>query len=297
MKRLSIALAAMALSAFQADARVIAIDLFNDPSYIRGGAVYPNSNVDIGYGAGIGPNDGTGFTTGWSNPYYTSVRTLAPGLAYPGLETSGLSAQSTAYVACTYCVNSTAVRTFSDNTATTNLWVSFLIRDDGVSAQNFSLYPNYGGFGLMAGGAVPLFAGVPGVQPNSTADYSLQSPTLVVQSADAAALGQTDLIVVDLTSSGEAYLYVDPTVGQPLGAPAASIATTLTPSTATGFWWTDSWGWTYGDLRVGTTYTDVTPAGGPSPVPEPAAWAIMLLGFAGVGAALRARGKAVRATA
>jgi hypothetical protein len=297
MKRLSIAFAAVALSAFQADATVIATDLFNDPSYKVGVAVYPESNQDIGFGQGIGPNDGTGFTTGWQNPYYTSTRTIVAGLTYPGLATSAYGAQSTAYVPCVYCVNSTAVRDFSDNTATTNLWVSFLIRDDGISAQNFSLYPNYGGFGITVGNDTPLFAGVPGVQPNSTADYSLQTGSQIVESADAAARGQTDLIVMDISDNGNAYLYVDPTVGQALGSPDATIPITFAPSDADGFWWTDSWGWSYSDLRVGTTYTDVTPAGGPTAIPEPAAWAIMLIGLAGVGGALRVRGRALRAAA
>jgi hypothetical protein len=193
-------------------------------------------------------------------------------------------------VACVYCVNSTAIRTFSDNTATTDLWVSFLIKDDDVTAQDFAAYPAYGGLAIEDAGGSSLYVGVPGVQPNSTADYSLQTPIDVEESATAARPGKTVLLVADLSSDGEAYLYVDPTIGQPLGAPDATIAAPFAPSDATALYWSDSWGWTYGDIRVGTTLADVTPA--PAPVPEPAAWTILLVGFAGLGAGLRRRRRA-----
>ncbi len=285
MKRLSIVLAGLALGASAAHATVIAADLFDDPGYSLGGAIYPDSNQDIGYGAGVGPNDGTGFTSGWSNPYYTATRTVVRGLSYAGLATSRFSAASPAYVACTYCVNSTALRTFSGNTATTELWVSFLIREKGVTPKDFSAYPNYGGFAIEDAGGDFLYAGVPGLQPDSTANYSLQTGAGAAQSATAAS-GATTLLVVDIRDNGQAYLYVDPAVGQALGAPQATIATAITPGGATGLYWSDSWGWTYGDVRVGATLADVTPAG--SPVPEPAAWTLMLAGFAALGGALRA---------
>ncbi len=131
---------------------------------------------------------------------------------------------------------------------------------------------------------------MPGVQPTSTADYSLQTGSGVDESGTAATPGATVLIVVDISDDGEAYLYVDPTVGQALGAPDATIAAPFTPSAATELYWSDSWGWTYGDLRVGTTLADVTPA--PAPGPEPAAWTMILVGFAGLGASLRRRRRA-----
>jgi hypothetical protein len=203
-----------------------------------------------------------------------------------------------------YCVNSTAVRTFSDNTATTDLWVSFLIKDDDVTAQDFASLPNYGGLAIEDASSESIYVGVPGVQPNPTADYSLQTfygmPTTsgVDQSSVAARPGRTVLLVADISDSGEAYLYVDPTVGQPLGAPDATISAPFAPSGASYVYWSDSWGWTYGDIRVGTTLADVTPA--PSPVPEPGAWVNMLVGFAsiaGLGGALRARNKTTRVVA
>ncbi len=277
------AVVAVALGAVPARATVIASDFFNDGSYSLGGAIYPDSNQDIGHGYGVGPNEGTGFTSGWVNPYYTSPRVVAAPLSYPGLATFGHGAASPAYDPCVYCVNSTAVRAFSDNTATTDFWVSFLVQDKGVTAQDFAAYPAYGGFAIEDAGGRFLYAGVPGVQPISTADYSLQTVGDVEQSATAAAPGTTALLVVDIRDDGTARLYVDPTVGQALGAPAATIAAPFTPSAATELYWSDSWGWTYGDIRVGTTLADVTPA----PVPEPAAWLVMLVGVGGLGARLR----------
>jgi hypothetical protein len=287
MKLFSVAVAAVALCSFQAKATVIASDLFNDPSYSLGADIYPDSNQDVGYGAGYGPNDGSGFTSGWENPYYTAPRTVVSGLSYAGLATSHFSAASPAYVACVYCVNSTAIRAFSDNTATTDLWVSFLIRDTDITAEDFSTYPAYGGMAIEDASNDFVYVGVPGVQPTPTADYSLQTGADVEESSAAASPGSTVLLVADISDDGEVYLYVDPTVGQPLGAPDATIVAPFSPSGATYLYWSDGWGWTYGDLRVGTTLADVTPA--PSPAPEPATWAMMLTGLSAAGLRLRAR--------
>jgi hypothetical protein len=204
------------------------------------------------------------------------------------LATSAYGAASPAYYACpyAYCVNSTAVRDFADNTATTDIWVSFLIKDDGVTAQDFANLPNYGGIAVEDASSDFLYIGVPGEQP-TTADYSLQTGAGFQQSATAATPAHTVLLVADISDDGEAYLYVDPTVGAALGAPDATIAAPFAPSAATELYWSDSWGWSYGDIRVGTTLADVTPP--PSPVPEPTAWAMMLAGFAALGGALRAR--------
>jgi hypothetical protein len=287
MKLPFIAFAVLAFGAGQANATVIATDFFNAPSYSLGGDIYPNSGQDVGYGPGYGPNDGAGFASGWENPFYTSPRTVVPGLDYAGLATSGYGAASPAYVACVYCVNSTATRAFSDNTATTDIWVSFLIQNNGATPQDFGAYPNYGGFAIEDAAGDDVYVGVPGVQPTPTANYSLQTATDVEQSAVAATSGQTALLVVDIRNTGDAYLYVDPTVGHALGAPDATISAPFTPSAATELYWSDSWGWTYGDVRVGTTLADVTPA--PSPVPETATWAMMILGMGAVGVALRRR--------
>jgi hypothetical protein len=289
MKRFAIALAPilipLLISAAPAQASVFATDFFDDPSYSLGGKIYPDSNVNIGYGFGVGPNTGTGFTTGWQNPFATAPRTVVSALTYSGLATSGFGAASPAYVACTFCVNSTAERFFSSNPATTDLWMSFLIKDD--DATQFDKYPNYGGIAIEDASNNFVYIGVPGLTP-STANYSLQtSATDNSQSAIAAAPGHTVLLVAHITDAGQAYLYVNPVIGAPLGAPDATIAAPFLPSDATYLHWSDSWGWTYGDIRIGTTLADVTPAG--AAVPEPASWALLLSGFGCLGMSLRAR--------
>jgi PEP-CTERM motif len=285
MKRSAIAFAAMLVGATPVEATVIASDSFNDPSYTVGGNIYPDSNQDIGYGNGVGPNTGTGFTAGWLNPFFTSPRTVAPALTYPGLATSGYSAASPAYVPCTYCVNSTASRDFSSNIATTDLWISFLIKD--IDAADFATYPNYGGFAVEDASNNFVYIGVPGLQPTSTANYSLQTNSGAAQSALSAAPGQTVLLVAHITDAGEAYLYTDPVIGALLGAPDATIAAPFAPSAATYLSWSDSWGWDYGDLLIGTTLEDVMPAD--QAIPEPASWALFLAGLGGLGAILRSR--------
>lgn len=295
MKSVSIAImAAAALLASHANATVIAYDNFTDPSYLVGGYVYP---VNSGPTAVYGPNDGFGWSTGWEGSgggNVTSPRTVAPGLSYAGLATSGHGAASMTYTsadACVYCVNSTALRGFTSNSATSDLWVSFLIQDGSVSNANFSPYPNYAGFSVM-GSNDGFFIGLPGITPTGTANYSLQTYAAIEQSSKPASLGHTDLLVADIKDNGHAYLYVDPTIGAPLGAPDATIATSLTPGAATGLYWTDSWGWNYSDVRVGTSLADVTPAAAVA-VPEPATWALMMAGMGALGAVLRRRRQGV----
>ena len=68
------------------------------------------------------------------------------------------------------------------------------------------------------------------------------------------------------------------------------------------------WGWAAGTGGNGTSYQlffgDRGPADGDraftlsgGPVPEPASWALMIMGFGGVGAAMRSRRRTMAATA
>jgi hypothetical protein len=234
-----------------ASAAEIACDAFNAPSYTVGSDAYP--------AGGTGPNEGIGWTSGWqgSSGYnITSPRSIVAGLSYPGLATRKFAAASPAYVGAG--TNSTAVRGFT-STARNVLWFSFLIQlnSDAVMADGNSA-GNYGGIALTdASGSHFLYVGVPG----GATGYSLQTNATIAKHGNAApATGKTDLLVMRIDARQIASLWVDPTLGQPLGRPDAVIALPLPASAYTSLYWSDSWGWTYGDLWIGATLGSVTTA-------------------------------------
>jgi hypothetical protein len=232
-----------------APAAEIACDAFNARSYAIGSDVYP---------AGlIGPNDGLDWTSGWqgsSGNNITSPRTIAAGLSYPGLAARGYAAASPPYVGPG--TNSTAVRGFT-STATTVLWFSFLIQLNSAAVMaDGNSAGNYGGIALEdASGSHFLYVGVPG----GATGYSLQTNAAIAPHGSAApAVGRTDLLVMRMDAYNGASLWVDPPLGQALGAPDAVIAVPLPASDYVALYWSDSWGWSYGDIRVGTTLASVT---------------------------------------
>jgi hypothetical protein len=260
-----------------AKAELIAYDGFASSSYTPGDPVYSQG--------GAGPNSGTGWTDGWqgsSGNNTTAPRFVAAGLSYPGLESSGFAAASLPYQ---QYGQSTAERNFT-NTATTDLWFSFLIElNSGAELANGNSAQSYGGIALDSSSfSTFLYVGVGG----GATKYGLQTPAAgIVSSAIAPTPGQTELLLVHVDSSDTASLWVDPALGgAPLGAPDVTVASPLAPSAFGGLYWSDTWGWTYDELRIGTTLADVTPP--PAPVPEPAAWTT-IAGAALVVSGLRAR--------
>jgi len=228
----------------------IACDTFNAPSYTIGADVYP--------AGGTGPVDGFGWTSGWqgsSGFNITAPRSIVAGLSYPGLATTTYAAASPAYVGAG--TNSTAVRGFT-NTASQELWFSFLIQlnsaevmADGNSAGN------YGGIALEdASGSNFLYVGVPG----GATGYSLQTNAAIAPPGSATpAAGRTDLLVMHINAKQKASLWVNPALGQKLGPPDAVITVPLAAPAYVSLYWSDSWGWTYGDVRVGPNLSSVTP--------------------------------------
>jgi hypothetical protein len=74
-------------------------------------------------------------------------------------------------------------------------------------------------------------------------------------------------------------------------APAATdtfVGWPYSPSLAPGYVWDE--GFSYPEARLPAFEVDVTPRG----VPEPASWALMILGFAAMGSALRTRRRFIR---
>jgi hypothetical protein len=227
----------------------IACDTFNARTYTIGSDVYPAGET--------GPNDGFGWTTGWqgsSGNNITAPRTIVPGLIYPGLPTTAFAAASPSYVGPG--TNSTAVRGFT-NTATTVLWFSFLIQLNAAAVlANGNSAGNYGGIALEdAPGSHFVYVGVPG----GATGYSLQTnAAIAAHGAATPAVGRTDLLVMRLDAYQGASLWVDPPLGQALGPPDSIITVPLAVSSYVKLYWSDSWGWTYGDVRIGNTLAAVT---------------------------------------
>jgi hypothetical protein len=179
---------------------------------------------------------------------------VAPALTYPGLDVRGNAAASPAYVGAG--ANSTAVRAFA-NPGGPVVWFSFLIQLNSADVMaNGNSAGNYGGIALEdASGSHFLYVGVPG----GATGYSLQTNAAIAPHGSATpSVGKTDLLVMRLDGNQRASLWVDPAVGQALGAPDAVIAVPLAAAAYTALYWSDSWGWTYGDVRIGTTLAAVT---------------------------------------
>jgi hypothetical protein len=271
---------AVGLISGSAKAALVAYDGFASSSYTLGDPVYP--------AGGMGPNAGTGWTDGWqgsSGFNTTAPRTVVAGLSYPGLASSGYAAASLPYQPGG---QSTAERNFT-NTATSDLWFSLLIQlNASTELANGNSAQSYGGIALEnTSFSTFLYVGVGGGATN----YGLQTPAAgIVSTSTAPTVGQTDLLLVHVDSSDTASLWIDPALGgTPLGAPDVTVASPLAPSEFGGLYWSDTWGWTYDELRIGTTLADVTPA--PAPAPEPATWTL-IAGAAVLLSGLRGRRRA-----
>jgi hypothetical protein len=270
---------AVALMSGSAEAALIAYDGFASSDYTLGDPVYP--------AGGMGPNSGTGWTDGWqgsSGGNTTAPRYVASGLSYSGLASSGYAAASLSYQ---LGGQSTAERNFT-NTATSDLWFSFLIQlNSSTELASGNPNQNYGGIALEDPSfSKYIYVGVGGGATN----YGLQTMAAgIVSSTTAPTVGQTELLLVHVDSSDTASLWIDPTLGgAPLGTPDVTVTSPFAPSGFGGLYWSDTWGWTYDELRIGTTLADVTPAS--APVPEPPTWTI-LAGAALLAGWLRARGR------
>jgi len=247
---IALATTAWLLSGGIALAQRLACDEFKSPGVAIGDDVYP--------AGGVGPANGAGWTSGWqgsSGFNITAPRMIVAGLSYPGLDTNAYAAASPAYIGPG--TNSTAVRGFTGTTGHV-LWFSFLIQlNDNAVMANGNSGGNYGGIALIdAAGAHFLYAGVPG----GATGYSLQTNAAIAPHGAATPLaGRTDLLLVRIGEKQNAELWVDPKLSRPRGPPDSVIALPLPASSYVSLYWSDSWGWTYGDIRIGTTLASVIP--------------------------------------
>lgn len=198
---------------------------------------------------------------GWAGPWLdagtdpTTVATV--GLDYTGLATTPGAAVSPA--AGGVYPMSTYQRAFTAPPAgTTTIYVSFLLREDSA----------VGGFGGLTFGQYP-YAMYVGAPPGFYAYGLMTSQGLGNTTSKPLVVGETTLVVVKIATnaSGTGYsLYLDPTIGSPEPAFAAatfSLGALLTLPISLKI--DNGTGFTTDEIRVGTSWAAVLPAG-------PSAW-------------------------
>ena len=212
-----------------------------------------------GFDGGVGDNldgqhTGTGWVAGWTQQNFdTDTTYVQDGLIYPGLASTAGAAGTpvgvSAYPVTDY------VRSYGAlPQGTTSLYVSFLMRPEpgcyGWGGLKFGTYPY-----AMTVGAPPGWWSIGLMLSEGLGDASNVS---IVE-------GETYLVVAKISKnagSGTTYrLFLNPTIGQaepsfPLAQYASPVSTLPTALSLT-----NGSGWTTDEVRVGTTWQSVLPAG------------------------------------
>lgn len=201
-----------------------------------------------------------GFNASVHNNYVVDEQSLS----YQNLLTSGGSARS----GPTNAIAGLTRNFFTPlGTAGTVRYYSFLLRPEGTLHEG--AFSGFFGLNLESPGEPEIYAGKPG--GGQIAQYVIedrggggQVPTGV-----SAAVGETTFLVVkaDFRGGSDVFtLYVNPTPGGP--EPASGVVKSSPFGTASGFTLYSTGAFSVDELRLGTTYADVTPA-----IPEPSfAW-------------------------
>lgn len=206
-----------------------------------------------------GLNGGTGWSGAWQTPGGLDA-TTSSGLAFSGLSVSGGAVSTAGFqppnqgASVATFVRSLGANIGADNTTA---FVSFLMRPDAGSGF-------YGG--LNVGN---LFAGLSGNQ----ATYGLEGPTNDLSLSNLGAIpGQTVFFVLRLDflpGNDTVSLFLNPAPGQPPPGTASAVKTDLDVGAVTSIVINNYGGYTLDEIRIGTTYADVTPLSTESSVPEP----------------------------
>ena len=210
-----------------------------------------------------------GFNASVHNNYVVDEQSLS----YQNLLTSGGSARSGP-------TNAIAglTRTFSAplGTAGTVRYYSVLLRPEGTLHEG--AFSGFFGLNLESPGEPEIFAGKPGGGQIGQYVIEDRGGGGQVASGVPAAVGETTFLVVkaDFRSGSDVFtLFLNPTPGAP--EPASGVVKTSAVGTASGFTLYSTGAFSIDELRLGTTYADVTPA-----IPEPTG----IIALAGAGASL-----------
>ena len=238
-----------------------------------------------------GQNGGTGWAGGWTaGGYNASIHTNyvagASSLTYPGLLTGGKSMTTVSEPAISGLVRNFAAPLGAANTTE---YFSFLARPDG--ALSGGTFNNYFGMYLNASTGNDMFIGKPGNGPIN--QFALETRGGVMQAASGVSINpqQTYLLVVraDFTASFDRFtLYVNPLVGSPEPA-FGTVKNDSDVGTVSGVTLYSTGAYSLDEIRVGTTFADVTPRAGGTSVPEPGAAVCLLTGLVGLWGVTRRR--------
>jgi hypothetical protein len=156
-------------------------------------------------------------------------------------------------------------------TSGTTRYYSFLLRPEGT--LNEGLFNGFFGLNLESAGEPEIFSGKPGGGAIERYAIEDRGGGGQVASAVPVAVDETAFLVIkaDFRAGADVFtLYVNPTPGAP--EPAAGAVKTSAFGTGSGFTLYSTGAFSIDELRLGTTYADVTPV-----VPEPAAFGCALV--------------------
>lgn len=207
-----------------------------------------------GFDGGTVFNGGSGWSGDWSGGI-----SAGSNLTYGALTTTGVGANIGAYY------NGTATRSFSSSVTTGTIWLSWV--------QNSSGSTDFNQIRLMNGSSNVVVVGTHGSDSNEFRLYNGNSDYTGHADTGISIVG-THFVALSIDLSNSTFnLYIDPTGLGSGAAPSSSVSSTYarggTISSITGLQSVGSDNaFTWDEVRVGTTWADV------SPVPEPSAMAL-----------------------
>lgn len=218
------------------------------------GTVIASDSFSYSAGAAAGQSGGTGFG---ANAYTGTANITSPGLTFSGLQSSGNKVSTTS---TSGSPNQGIFRILSASqggVANSSIFISVLASSDAT-------LPNYAGLSLFNGGTEELFIG----KVSSTNNWGVAQSTIAGNSGIAATTTPAFLVAQIAYGANPATptvnLWVNPTPGGTLGTPNQTATADAIVFDRIRIQSGDQ-PFNFDEVRIGTTYPDV------SPVPEPAA--------------------------